>query len=113
MRKGSKKRKLPPFRRMEAIEYRRGMSAMGWLEADVAARFGVGKRTVRRHKNGEARIDGPTTIVMRLIVEGVVSPEEAERAAAGLYPIRRGTRGGRARGRAVDAAADSAHNSRP
>jgi DNA-binding transcriptional regulator YiaG len=111
MKSGNRK-KLPPFRRMEAIEYRKSMRAMNWRQGEVATRFGLGKRTVRRHANGEARIDGPSTALMRLMVEGIVSPDELARAMAGLYPIK-GTRAGRAKRRALDAGADSAQNPRP
>lgn len=100
---------LPAFRPMEPVEYRAVMREMGWQQADVAARLHLGRRTIRRAANGEARIDGPSTALMRLMAEGVVTPEEVARAMARLFPIRRAQR----RRPAVDARADPAHNPRP
>lgn len=103
---------LPLFRRLEAIEMRKGLRSFEWTQADVAERFGLGKRTVRRHVNGEAKIDVPLTIVWRLLLSGVITPEQISRAAAGLYPITPKMRASRAKKPGVDAAAVSAHNPR-
>ena|SRR5436190_12319981 len=112
-RKREAKEAMPPFRRLEAIEMRKGLRSFDWTQADVAKRFGLGKRTVRRHVNGEAKIDVPLTIVWRLLLSGVITPEQISRAAAGLHPITQKTRASRAKKPGVDAAAVSAHNPRP
>jgi hypothetical protein len=108
MKNGSRKTKLPPFRRLTAIEMRKGMRTFEWTQASVAERFGLGKRTVRRHVNGEAKIDVPLTIVWRLLLDGVISPEQIARAAAGLYPITKRERARRAKTGDVDASAKTA-----
>jgi hypothetical protein len=71
----SKRRKL-----MTKKEYRRALESLNLNQTTAADLLRVGLRTTRRHANGEARIDGPTTGLIRLMVEGTVSIEEVRRA---------------------------------
>src|SRR5204863_4052484 len=86
-RKRKAKTALPPFRRLEAIEMRKGLRSFEWTQAAVAKRFGLGKRTVRGHVKGEAKIDVPLTTNWRLLLSGVIKREQISRAAAGLDPL--------------------------
>jgi hypothetical protein len=68
---------------LTAEEYRRIISQMPLRSVDdVAAMLQQGARTVRRHMKGHSRIDGSTTIVMRLLDREIVTIEDVINAAS-------------------------------
>ena len=55
------------FRPMTADEYKAAIEAVGLQLQDMAPLLNEGRRTITRHANGEARIPGATTILLRLL----------------------------------------------